>query len=154
MKPTDLLQLLREFYREKSAMRQRHVAGARLVGQYDVNNTYQYIINREDVQLTWIRDAIAELGGTPEDAPEPQIDEQGKGRRGLRCCVKIAMPAQAFVDRWRPRIGDDDQRAQQDDAARLSSAKRSSRSASSSRRWPAARICSAAAPTAPARPDR
>ena len=31
MKPADLLQLLREFYREKSAMRARHVAAARLM---------------------------------------------------------------------------------------------------------------------------
>ena len=51
---TDLLPLLQEFYREKLAMLLRHQAGARLVGQYDVNNTYQYIINREETQLSWL----------------------------------------------------------------------------------------------------
>jgi len=73
VKPADLLELLREFYRDKSAVRQRHVAGAKFVGDYDFNNTYQYVINREDVQLSWVRDAIADLGGTPEDAPEPRL---------------------------------------------------------------------------------
>jgi hypothetical protein len=60
---TDLLALLQEFHRDKLAMTLRHEAGARRVGQYDVNNTYQYIINREDVQLSWLTAAIADLGG-------------------------------------------------------------------------------------------
>jgi hypothetical protein len=103
VKPTDLLQLLRECYREKSAMRARHVAGARLVGHYDFNNTYQYVINREDLHLNWLRDAITDLGGTPEDQPEPQIDKKGKDAessviREDRDSVK------SFVERWRPRI--------------------------------------------------
>ena len=66
MRPADLLELLREFYREKAALRARHVAGARLVVDYNFNNTYQYVINREDVHLAWLRGAIADLGGTPE----------------------------------------------------------------------------------------
>ena len=63
-----------------SALRQRHVAAARLVSDYDFNNTYQYVINREDVHLHWLHDAVADHGGTPEDAPEPQIDAAGKGK--------------------------------------------------------------------------
>ena len=81
MKPADLLQLLREFYREKSALRARHVAAARLVADYNFNNTYQYVINREDVHLAWLRDAIADLGGTPEDAPEPRDQRHRQERR-------------------------------------------------------------------------
>src|SRR2546425_1212434 len=61
---TDLLDLLQEFHHDKLAMLLRHQAGARLVAQYDANNTYQYIINREDMQLSWLNAAIAELGGT------------------------------------------------------------------------------------------
>lgn len=38
---TELLPLLQDFYREKLTMLLRHQAGARLVSQYDVNNTYQ-----------------------------------------------------------------------------------------------------------------
>ena len=65
MKPPDLLQFLREFYREKSALRGRHVAAARFVTDYDFNNAYQYVINREDVHLTWLHDAVKDNGGTP-----------------------------------------------------------------------------------------
>jgi hypothetical protein len=69
---TDLLPLLQDFYREKLTMFLRHQAAARLVGGYDANNTYQYIINREDVQLTWIAKAIEELSGTvPDVADQP-----------------------------------------------------------------------------------
>ena len=62
---TDLLPLLQEFHREKLAMMLQHQAGARLIGQYDANNTYQYIINREEAQLTWVSTAMlmACLGG-------------------------------------------------------------------------------------------
>ena len=103
MKPADLLALLREFYREKSALRARHVAAARLVAGYNFNNTYQYVINREDTHLAWLRDAIADLGGTPEDAPEPQLDGSGKDAPAA-IFRDDSTQAQAFVDRWRDRI--------------------------------------------------
>ena len=61
MKAHDLLELLREFHRDKLAMYQRHVAAARYVSNYDVNNTYQYIIAREDMQVAWLADAILEF---------------------------------------------------------------------------------------------
>ena len=59
---TDLLPLLQEFYREKLAALLRHQAGARLIAQYDANNTYQYIINREETQLSWLPTAITRAG--------------------------------------------------------------------------------------------
>jgi hypothetical protein len=103
VKPADLLQLLREFYREKSALRARHVAAARLIGDYNFNNTYQYVINREDVHLAWLRDAITDLGGTPEDAPEPSVQASGKhAADGI--FREDSSQAQAFVDRWRERV--------------------------------------------------
>ena len=106
MKPADLLELLREFYREKSAARQRHAAGARLVIDYTFNNTYQYTISREDVQLSWVRDAIVDLGGaTPEDPAEPQLEASGKREVAQERVIREDRDlAQAFVDRWRPRI--------------------------------------------------
>jgi len=57
------VELLIEFYREKLLQLLTHQAHARHVAQYDANNTYQYIINREDVQLTWLAKAIADAGG-------------------------------------------------------------------------------------------
>ena len=47
---TDLLLLLQEFYRNnKLSAVERHLANARLVGQYDANNTCQHIISPDDV---------------------------------------------------------------------------------------------------------
>jgi hypothetical protein len=100
---TDLLALLQEFHRDKLAMTLRHEAGARRVGQYDVNNTYQYIINREDVQLSWLTAAIADLGGRASDNVDAPTIEGSKD--GARAVIEAdARDAQAFVDRWRPRV--------------------------------------------------
>ena len=102
---TDLLPLLQEFHREKLAMMLQHIAGARLVGQYDANNTYQYIINREEAQLTWVSTAISELGGTVADASEPVRAAAGKAAAAALAIIdEDGRAAQAFVDRWRPRI--------------------------------------------------
>jgi len=102
----DLLSLLQEFYRDKLAELLRHQAGARHVDQYDFNNTYQYIVNREDVQLSWIGKAIDELGGRIDDtAAEPDLRVSGKGDAAARSVIEAdAHAAQAFVDRWRPRV--------------------------------------------------
>ncbi|MCU1381386.1 MAG: hypothetical protein JWL71_83 [Acidobacteria bacterium] len=102
---TDLLPLLQEFHREKLAMMLRHVAGARLIGQYDANNTYQYIINREEAQLTWVATAIGELGGEVPDAEEPVRAANGKADAAARAILEEdGTDAARFVDHWRPRI--------------------------------------------------
>jgi hypothetical protein len=99
---SELLTLLQDFHREKLASLLRHQAGARLVGQYDLNNTYQYIVNREETQLSWVASAIRELGGAPTDAGEP--DRASGDSSAQRIFEEDARDAQAFVDRWRPRI--------------------------------------------------
>lgn len=100
------LALLQEFYTDKLTVLLRHQAAARLVSQYDVNNTYQYIVNREDVQLSWVGKAIDDLGGTrPGGQSEPARGARGKGDRGADAVIaEDSRDAQAFVDRWRPRI--------------------------------------------------
>ena len=101
---SDLVGILQEFYREKLAMLLSHESGARLVGQYDQNNAYQYIINREEAQLSWVATAIAELGGAAAD-DQAQPVRAGKGADAARAVFEEdARDAQAFVDRWRPRI--------------------------------------------------
>ena len=60
---TDVVALLQAFARDKLASLLQHQWSARFVSQYDVNNTYQYIINREEAQLAWVAKAIEELGG-------------------------------------------------------------------------------------------
>ena len=106
MKPAELLDLLRAFYRDKASMRQRHSAAARLVVDYNFNNTYQYVISREDVQISWLRDAISELGGgTVEDVPEPQIQKTGSHADRQAAVIREDRDgAQAFVDRWRDKV--------------------------------------------------
>jgi hypothetical protein len=102
---TDLLPLLQEFHHEKLAMMLQHQAGARLIGQYDANNTYQYIINREEAQLTWVATAIAELGGTATDASEPVRAAKGNAAAAAHAIIEEdGHEAQRFVDRWRPRV--------------------------------------------------
>jgi hypothetical protein len=102
----DLLQLLQDFHRDKLAMLLRHQAGARAVAQYDANNTYQYIINREDTHLSWLTAAISSLGAPPDATAMTEPERPaGKGRDGWRSlAVEDAGDAQAFVERWRPRV--------------------------------------------------
>ena len=109
MNTPELLETLREFHRERLTMRQRHVAVARHVTHYDFNNTYQYLINREDVHLQWLEAAIAELGGEPSDAGEPdlgKVTEHGKGKAAAfqPFIEQDAREAGSFVDRWRERV--------------------------------------------------
>ena len=105
MKATELLALLTEFYQDKMAMRQRHIAAARLVPDYDFNNTYQYVIAREDLQLNWLRDAIADMGAVPPDVAEPTIAGNGKGAQ-LQTSIlqEDRQGEQRFVDKWKPRV--------------------------------------------------
>lgn len=105
MTANELRALLQEFYGEKLAMRNRHVAAARLISSYEVNNTYQYVVNREDLQLSWLRAAVVELGGALAEVAEPKLSVQGKGPEAARRIVSEDRDAaQQFVDRWRPRV--------------------------------------------------
>jgi hypothetical protein len=101
------LPLLLEFYTDKLGTLLRHQAHARLVAQYDANNTYQYIINREEVQLTWVSAAIADAGAALPETPAVAGVEPSR-RRGADTAREIfegdRNEAQAFMDRWRPRV--------------------------------------------------
>lgn len=100
MKPGDLLALLQEFYADRLRLMNDHRASAARIGQYQYNNTYQYVIAREETQLQWLTDAIAGFGGTPPAPTPPQAaegDETGILQRDLD-------RERAFVERWRPRM--------------------------------------------------
>jgi hypothetical protein len=98
---TDLLPLLQEFYRDKLSAVLRHIDGARNVSDYDANNTYQYIINREETQLSWVAQAILELSGEVPTAPAASPDVAKDARLVIE---HDARDAQAFIDRWRSRV--------------------------------------------------
>ena len=103
MKSTEMLELLREFYRDKLAERTRHVANARVVADYDFNNTYQYIIAREDMHLRWLADAIRDMKGQLDESVPQQSEPAGKGAQRA-VLERDRDAAQRFIDKWRPRI--------------------------------------------------
>lgn len=115
MKATELLEFLREFHRDKLAMRERHFSAAQSVTDYDFNNTYQYVIAREDVQLNWLRDAIAGMGGSTDETSatyDPgvagvtaHVTKREDRQPQARVMESDRDAARSFVENWRPRIG-------------------------------------------------
>jgi Mn-containing catalase len=100
VKPAEQLALLQDFYRDRLALMNRHVEGARIVADYEFNNTYQYVIAREEVHVSWLRAAITDLGGqTPTDIKNFPVP----GGQGAVLEDDVRQ-AQAFVDRWRERV--------------------------------------------------
>jgi hypothetical protein len=105
VKATELIALLQEIYAAKVTQLRRHESAARYVGDYDFNNTYQYVIAREEMHASWIRDAILDAGGTPPDVGEQPRTVQGKAEEAQRrVMAEDRDAAQAFVDQWRPRV--------------------------------------------------
>jgi hypothetical protein len=99
-----LLAVLKDFHRDKLTLRQRHVAVARQVSDYNANNTYQYVISREDVHLSWLEAAIDELGGTPDTVAEPPLPALVWNEKFTPLAERDASDAESLVARWRPRL--------------------------------------------------
>lgn len=106
MKPSELLALLQEFFRDKSALRARHEEAARRIPQYEINNTYQYLIAREDAHLDWLRRTIQEMGGAlPAEVVAVELPAGRDGDDRLRTILEDdTRLAQALVDAWRARV--------------------------------------------------
>ena len=112
MKATELLDTLKLFHKQKLTLLRRHVASARYVTDYDFNNTYQYVIAREEMHVAWVADAVEDvataLGQSDvklEDVPEPEISVNGKGAAAQNSVMaQDRDSAQAFVDKWRPIV--------------------------------------------------
>lgn len=108
MSTSTLLELLRTLHREKLALRQRHVAVARRVDNYNANNTYQNVVGREDVHLSWLEAAIADLGGVSDTVGEPDLPPKGRKESFVPLVDADAREAEALVARWRPRLDEID----------------------------------------------
>jgi hypothetical protein len=104
VKPADLAHILLEFHNGKLTLRQRHVAVAKKVSDYNANNTYQYVINREDLHLSWLEAALAELDATPAVVAEPSLPSLVWNESFIPMVAKDATDAGAFVQAWRPRV--------------------------------------------------
>jgi hypothetical protein len=113
VKQTELQPILTEFAADRLAQVLRHEASARVVSHYDFNNTYQYVINREETHLTWLQSALAEFGAPlpPTSAAAPALEAVAKKRKADASAFRgiledDARVLAAFVDRWRPRLED------------------------------------------------
>ena len=111
MHQDELRKLLTDIAAERLALLQRHEAGARVVSNYDFNNTYQYIINREETHLQWLQNALAEFD-VPLPPPSstlalPDAPKVGKkmevtAYRGI--LEDDARGLSGFVQRWRDQV--------------------------------------------------
>lgn len=110
MHKDELRQLLTDCAAERLAILQHHEAAARVVSHYDFNNTYQYVIAREETHIAWLQNALAEFGvSLPAAAPALAAPEAVKGKKLQASAFTgiLADDARAlrgFVDRWRPRV--------------------------------------------------
>lgn len=107
----ELQQVLTEFSAERLALVERHEAGARVVSNYDFNNTYQYVINREETHLTWLQSALGEIGVAAPKASSvlavPAVEKGGRAgeAKAFRAILEDdANQLGEFVRRWRPRV--------------------------------------------------
>jgi hypothetical protein len=104
----DLQKLVLDFYRERLALLMQHESAARYVSDYDVNNAYQYIINREETHVSWLQHALLDLAvAIPADPPLPDVKptRKGKGNEAvLELTGNDAVANQRFVDKWRDAI--------------------------------------------------
>jgi uncharacterized protein (DUF1501 family) len=113
VKHEDLKAFLTAFSADRLALVQRHEAGARAVSHYDFNNTYQYVIAREETHLSWLQNALAELeaplpaAGTTlavPEAPKPSKKLNAASFRGI--LEDDASHLRGFVQKWRDRVAD------------------------------------------------
>ena len=111
MKQDELQNVLTEFAADRVSLLQRHEAGARAVSHYDFNNTYQYVISREETQLTWLQDALAEFGAplppssktlAVPPAPKPGKHVNAASFKGILDDDVVHLGV--FVELWRPRV--------------------------------------------------
>jgi uncharacterized protein (DUF1501 family) len=108
----ELRNTLSTFAAERLALLQRHEAGARAVSHYDFNNTYQYVIAREETHLTWLRNALAEFGaGMPSAAAALPMPAAPTSKRPDASAFKAILEddvrhLREFVARWRERLKD------------------------------------------------
>jgi uncharacterized protein (DUF1501 family) len=111
VKHEELSAFLTAFAADRLALLQRHEAGARAVSHYDFNNTYQYVIAREETHVGWLQNALAELEmplPRPADAlniptaPKPSKKVAASAYRDI--LDDDAGHLRGFADKWRPRV--------------------------------------------------
>jgi hypothetical protein len=107
----ELRDFLVGFTAERVAIIERHEAGARVVSHYDFNNTYQYVISREETHLSWLGHALQELDkplpNASESLPVPALGKIGKKVEPAAFRPVLADDAallDKFCGKWRARV--------------------------------------------------
>ena len=111
MKTSEQVALLQDLYRDRLALLTRHVEGAKAVSDYEFNNTYQYVIAREETHLGWLGSALTELGAPmPKAASALPVPAVGKVTKKVEPSAFKAIleddarSLNAFVQKWRPKV--------------------------------------------------
>jgi Mn-containing catalase len=101
----ELVDLLMAFVRERTALLQRHEEVAKQVTDYDVNNTYQYIVAREETHVSWLQNAILDLGAQIPAEPSRPAVAAGKGAGAWKSlAAEDSRANQDFVEKWRTKV--------------------------------------------------
>ena len=111
MNQSELQPLLTEFAADRLALLLRHEAGARAVSHYDFNNTYQYVIAREETHLTWLQNGLAELN-TPLPSAAASLGMPAAPKASKKVAAGTfrdildddAAHLRAFADKWRQPV--------------------------------------------------
>ena len=111
MQRDELLKFLTDVTADRLAILLRHEAAARVVSHYDFNNTYQYVISREETHLAWLQTALAEFGATVATSRELDLPAAGKTKKAEPSAYRNILEDDArllasFVERWKTRVGE------------------------------------------------
>ena len=109
---SELQTLLTDFAAGRVALIERHEASARVVSHYDFNNTYQYVISREETHLSWLQAALSEYHAVLPPAgslalPVPTAPKTSKKFEASAFRSILEDDARylgSFVEMWRPRV--------------------------------------------------
>ena len=106
MTPTELQSLVVDFYRERLALLLQHESVARHVTDYDINNAYQLVIDREGTHVSWLQHALVDLQvAIPAEPSPPDVKPARKGNDAvLELSATDARDNKRFVDKWRERV--------------------------------------------------
>ncbi len=105
MSTHELAQLIREFYLERTALLMRHEDVATHVPDYDINNAYQYIIAREQTHLSWLQQALLNLGTESPADPARLSVRAGRGAEAWQGLAgEDARSNAQFVEKWRAKV--------------------------------------------------
>jgi hypothetical protein len=104
--PTELQELILEFYLERLALLMQRESAARFVTDYDVNNAYQYVISREETHISWLQQALLAMGAQiPADPAVADVRPTRKGNDAvLELSANDGRANAAFGAKWRGRI--------------------------------------------------